>query len=362
MKILFINRQGHYSDPGGDTVQVENTARELRKLNIEVDIISAGQRVDYTSYELLHLFNIIRPADFLLHIRNSGKPYVISTIYVDYSEFDRLARGGIFQKIANYFSPDFLEYAKAFFKWITGKERIIAKEYLWLGHRLSVKKLLQSAAMLLPNSENEYRRLVKSYQTDADYRAIPNGIDPAIFVSDALADREPKLLLCVGRIEGRKNQLSLIHSILNSDYSLIIIGAAAKNQPEYYAACRRHASDRIIFIDNISQNSLLEYYARAKVHILPSWFETTGLVSLEAAVMGCNLVITDKGDTREYFGDHAWYCDPSSTASIRSAIDEAALAPSDPELKQKILSDFTWKQSAMKTLNCYKDLLKAFSA
>jgi len=39
--------------------------------------------------------------------------------------------------------------------------------------------------------------------------------------------------------------------------------------------------------------------------VLPSWFETTGLSSIEAGVMGCNIVITDKV-MQEYFSHHAF--------------------------------------------------------
>ncbi len=56
----------------------------------------------------------------------------------------------------------------------------------------------------------------------------------------------------------------------------------------------------------------------------PSWFETTGLSSLEAAAMGCNIVITRKEDAYEYFENDACYYDPESPESIFQAIDQAA--------------------------------------
>jgi glycosyltransferase involved in cell wall biosynthesis len=59
------------------------------------------------------------------------------------------------------------------------------------------------------------------------------------------------------------------------------------------------------------------------VHVLASWFETTGLVSLEAAMMDCNVVVTKKGDTVEYFSDMAYYCEPDDINSIRNAIEKA---------------------------------------
>jgi glycosyltransferase involved in cell wall biosynthesis len=165
------------------------------------------------------------------------------------------------------------------------------------------------------------------------------------------------LVLCIGRIEGRKNQLNLIKALNNSTFKLIIIGSYAINQPGYYKACRDAASANIQFIENLAQDRLVDYYSRAKVHALPSWFETTGLSSLEAAILGCNIVITDKGDTKEYFGDMAFYCNPESPESIRRAIEAAAGSPPNEELPQKILKEYTWSVTAEKTFEAYRQVL-----
>ncbi len=130
----------------------------------------------------------------------------------------------------------------------------------------------------------------------------------------------------------------------------MIIGAAAPNQSQYYNNSRKLAAPNITFIDYLPQEELASYYQKAKVHILPSWFETCGLSSLEAAAMGCNIVITDKGYTREYFEDYAFYCDPASPESIRRAIDQAANAPYPDQLGDKILNNYTWQQAAEKPL------------
>jgi glycosyltransferase involved in cell wall biosynthesis len=169
--------------------------------------------------------------------------------------------------------------------------------------------------------------------------------------------KEKDLILCVGRIEGIKNQINLIRGINGTKYRLIIIGSPSPNQTAYYNACRKMAMANIVFIDNIPQESLVEYYQRAKVHVLPSWFETTGLSSLEAGAMGCNIVITDKGDTREYFEDFAFYADPGDPASILSAIDKAAEADFKEELRAKIISQYTWSLAAEKTLEAYKEII-----
>jgi len=183
---------------------------------------------------------------------------------------------------------------------------------------------------------------------------VPNGINPNLFKLNPGIKKDEKLVLCVARIEGIKNQINLIKALNNTDYKLLLIGACAPNQVDYYNECRSIAAGNITFINHIPQDELVEYYERAKVHILPSWFETTGLSSIEAAAMGCNIVITDKGDTREYFEDDAFYCDPSQPQSILAAVKKASSAPFNEGLRQKILAKYTWKQAAIQTLKAYQ--------
>jgi glycosyltransferase involved in cell wall biosynthesis len=355
VKVAFISRDSLYKDPGGDTVQIENTASYLRELGVEVDVLLASNKTDYSRYDLLHFFNIIRPADILTHIKKSKKPFVISTIYVDYTEYEKNHRKGFVGLLFKLLPSDLIEFVKVIARFLIKGDKIISPSYLLLGQKKAVKKIIRETALLLPNSESEYRRLVTNYGIEKAFRVIPNAIDPNLFnqaSSPSLKDK--KLVLCVGRIEGRKNQLNLIQALNNTEFKLFIIGSFASNQPAYEKYCRSAAASNIKFINNIAQEQLVSYYKEAKVHVLPSWFETTGLSSLEAGVMGCNIVITDKGDTREYFEDMAYYCNPGSLDSIRSAVMLAASNPFNEALREKILREYIWPVTAAKTLEAYK--------
>jgi glycosyltransferase involved in cell wall biosynthesis len=200
--------------------------------------------------------------------------------------------------------------------------------------------------------------LYKDYHVRAPYTVIPNAINTEIFREpDKSPVRDSKLVVCVGRIEYRKNQLNLILALNNTKYKLLIIGSASSNQHQYAEKCRKIAAPNISFIDSLSQENLLRYYQEAKVHALPSWFETTGLSSLEAAAMGCNVVITEKGDTKEYFENYAFYCDPSSTASIFAAIELAASSGFNASLRETIYSKYNWLNTAEKTFGVYRHIV-----
>ena len=106
------------------------------------------------------------------------------------------------------------------------------------------------------------------------------------------------------------------------------------------------------------QEDLIRYYQKAKVHVLPSWFETCGLSTLEAAAMGCNIVITNRGYTSEYYNGHAFYCDPSSPSSILEAIEKASKENDEKVFRKKVLTDYTWRNAALKTFEAYQKILK----
>lgn len=359
MRVAFISRATLYSTPGGDTKQVDLTAHYLRELGVEVDICLTDQPIDYSKYDLLHFFNIIRPADILGHIERSGKPYVVSTIFLDYGEFEKHARGGVMKWMNKIFSEDQIEYIKAIARFVKNGEKIGSSKYLFWGHRKSVQYVAKHAGILLPNSENEYRRLAKKYNLEHSYRVVPNGIDAN--VAHKVSKRNPKYenaILCVARIEGRKNQLNLVRAMNNTGYKVFIHGKPSPNNIDYYEQCKKEAADNIHFTTWLTEEELYEMYHSAKVHILPSYFETTGLSSLEAAVMGCNIVVTDKGDTRDYFEGYAWFCDPDSPASIKKAVDEAYNAPYNEKFREHILANYTWERAAEETLAGYKQVLK----
>jgi glycosyltransferase involved in cell wall biosynthesis len=353
----MIARPNLYSVPGGDTVQINETAAALRPLGVDVDIIVSGP-VQYSAYDLIHFFNIIDPEDILGHIYQSQLPYVVSTIYVDYSEYDREHRTGLIGKLTRKLPRDIREYFKTLAKFLFKGETVSTTRFFLKGHKASIIYIAKHASLLLPNSENEYRRLKADYGITQNYRVIPNAINPDIFKSDTLREsNERDIVLCVARIEGQKNQLNVIRALKDTDYKIVFIGSHAPNQKGYIEQCQTEATANMEFIPHLPQHELLKYYERARVHVLASWFETTGLSSLEAGAMGCNLVVGKRGDVFDYFSDLVDYCEPGNISSIREAVTRAWNKAPSMELRQHIFNNFTWNQAALATLAAYKTIL-----
>lgn len=359
MRVAFISRATLFSMPGGDTRQMVKTAEELRNMDVVVDIFTAGNNVDLSGYDLLHFFNIIRPADIMPYVIASGKPFVISPIYVEYGTINEQGKGFFFKKLSNILGADALSYVKSVARWILNGEKIRSYKYLVLGHRNSVKWIAKRAACFLPNSNSEMKRFGRAYNLNCNFHVVPNGIDSSMMGKAILPNSEyDGAVICIARFEPLKNQLSLIRALNGTSYKVFLHGKPAPNHAAYYKECIDAAGDNIQIRDWLEGDELYSVYAAAKVHVLPTYFETTGLVSLEAAFMGCNVVVTKRGDQEEYFKEDAWYCNPEDVASIKAALDAAYAAPYNPAFRERILKNYTWKRAAEETLKAYKKVLK----
>jgi hypothetical protein len=167
-------------------------------------------------------------------------------------------------------------------------------------------------------------------------------------------------VLCVGRREPRKNQLRLIEACAPLGVPLVLMGSEDEDQPGYATACRELAErlgTDVRFLSYVSSEEVVDAYAAARVHALPSIWEPIGLVSLEAALGGCNVVSTRSCGVGEYLGELAWYCDPELVESIHDTLAAAFAAPLDDGLRNRIAERFTWRRAAEKTLAAYEAVM-----
>lgn len=70
----------------------------------------------------------------------------------------------------------------------------------------------------------------------------------------------------------------------------------------------------------ISDEELISYYKRFKVLGLPRLLEGAGMVALEAAAFGAEIVLTKLGVPKKYWQGHAELVDPYNTDEIGLAV------------------------------------------
>jgi glycosyltransferase involved in cell wall biosynthesis len=144
-------------------------------------------------------------------------------------------------------------------------------------------------------------------------------------------------VLCVGRLEYRKNQALLAHALRGYHLPLVLIGDYG--DPGYGELVRKFSGSNVIYIGRVNDRRMLaSAYAGARALILPSWAEGASLAALEAAFLGTPLILSTMSSEREYFRNLADYVHPADTAGIRQALER--------ELQTSRLADQRFKLAA----------------
>lgn len=372
MKVLMQNRADAFTNSGGDTVQMLKTKEELEKLGAEVDI-SLELEPNLEGYDIVHLFNISRINETWMQCVNAkkqGKKIVVSTIYHckkeirEYEEKAFIGLNKIIKKVFN--NDDKLELIKTTARVLSGKKGLksLYKQF-FIGYSNQQKDVIEMADILLPNSEKEMNVLCEELKVDKSrkkYRVIPNGVDidskSKVISNDLFIEKYgyKDFIFCVGRIEPLKNQIKLIEALKDTNNVIVFAGAINKKHKKYYKKFINEVNlnENIHYIGLLDRKMLFSGYKSAKVTILPSWFETTGLVGLESLYMGTNVIITERGYTKEYYNTYVEYCNPNELSNLKEII------PKQKKWNMKVstlLNQYTWSSAASTTLKVYKTLL-----
>ena len=354
MKVLFTTRASLFAQPGGDTLQITQTAAALKDLGVDVTIKLRGETRDYDAYDLIHFFNIGRPADIIGDLHRINKPIIVSSIWVDYSEWEA-QQGGLRAALINLLGKFAIEYIKTVGRAFANADYLPGWQYLRLGQKKSMQLIMSKAVRVIASSSSESNRLNKVFNTAPKTEVLTLGVQQEL-IGAPVQDREG--VLCVGRIEGLKNQLHAIAAAKNAPWHLKIIGKPAVNQRKYYQKCRKAAGNNVSFLGWLLPEHLSQAYQEAKVLVLPSYFETFGLVALEALANGCRVVMSDRPDMNSIFKDRVLFCDPTDPEDIRRKIDEALKLP-PVTLSEEDLAYFSWAQVAHQLLAIYKNILQS---
>lgn len=355
MRVLMLVRDNLHTHTGGDTTQIDRTAAALRRLGVEIDLSSSAPE-NLASYDVVHLWHLDRLWENLAHARiisHAKIPAVLSTIYWPPDEYDHHARPGFQGWLACTLGSRRYENLRIAQRWAMSvySSRRWSPPTLRFGR--AVRELLDRVSVILPNSRVEQREIERIFGRRAECLVVPNAVDIGQF-SPPTNNPPRQGVLCVGRIEPRKNQLALIRALSGSEIPLTLVGQTGRYNRQYGRQCRREAGRNVRFIDQQKPAQLNALYGQAKVHACVSWYETPGLASLEAAWCGCQVVVTPGGCTEEYFEQQAWYAKPDDPATIRDCVERALAADESDELRRRIGERYTWDRVGQQTLEAYR--------
>lgn len=323
MKVLFNTYPMAFHTPGGGEIQLLAYQEHLPNHGVEVTLFDQWNP-RFLEHDLVHFFSCIGGSHhFCAFVRKIGLPLVISSSL-----------------------------------WITEetKSRFPADE---------IRYQLSLAERVVVNSDIECETLARVLDLPRDkFVTVYNGIDDVFFepcspeIFRQHFSINERFVLNVGNIEPRKNQLRLIEAMKQfPDLKLVLIGHI--RDPGYDCDCIHAGKDKVMRLGPINHSSelLRSAYSACEAFVLPSLLETPGLAALEAAVVGCRVVVTEVGSTREYFGDSAHYVNPTSVKSISSGLASAMEGPGRIDAGTFVREKHSWTAVTLKLCETYSNLL-----
>jgi glycosyltransferase involved in cell wall biosynthesis/2-polyprenyl-3-methyl-5-hydroxy-6-metoxy-1,4-benzoquinol methylase len=365
-RVLMLTHQNALHMLGGGETQLFETLLALREQGVVADV-SASLRLSEEPYDLLHVFSLYH-ADKVDQLNRAEKPLVVSTIFRDNAAFYPVMVGA-----AVFRQEDAAQVERALRAWKQGNLHVQGLDAASLDEPAEVRRVKQQvverAQLLLPNCRWELSALRRYFgPSDKPAHVVPNAVRPERFLHatpDAFVQRFGlrDFVLCAARIEPFKNQLMLIWALRDTDIPIVLAGKVSDS--EYGALCERWAGKNVHFVGELAPDLLASAYAAARVHAMPSWAETPGLTSMEAALAGCAIVVGNQGAEREYFGDFAYYCNPADIDSVREAVlaawEDRDVARREA-FREYILKRYTWSETARVTAEAYEQILRCQQA
>ena len=342
--VLMAGRADRLQSPGGGEIQMISTAKALLDIGVQARLGWPGQE-RLAEADCLHLFGSLPEHLAMVEAAHRhGLPVVLSTI----AWFDL---GSVWRE-----PRPLLGRATAAAKFLA--RAACPRLPSWR------RKLYHDVDLLLPNSNAEAEQLVRYFGVPASrIHVVPNGASGRFCSADPQWFKElmgvEDYVLYAGRIEPRKNQLGFLRAMRDADVPIIVLGDAVPGHEAYLAECLRIAGPDVQFVGRLDHEDplLASAMAGSGCVALASWYETPGLVALEAAMTGTPLVLPVGGCTREYFGDHALYVRPDDEQGIRHAVFTALDRGRSESLAAYVRENFSWTAAAQATRAAYEEVV-----
>ena len=250
------------------------------------------------------------------------------------------------------------------------------------------REIVAQADRLICATPHEKTFLVDLYGAHADcVSVVPGGVDLDRFhpapptPSGAPADRaaarralglpEGPTALFVGRLEPLKGVDILIRATALADLDpplhALIVGGDDTDINERARlraiADEMGAADRVHFIDAVDRDTLADYYRAADVCVVPSYYESFGLVAVEALASGTPVIATRVGGLQYTVRDGqtghliSWRCPEPFAERLESLLANDDLRARFGVAAAASVQRFDWTAVAGQIVDVYEDLL-----
>ena len=239
-------------------------------------------------------------------------------------------------------------------------------------------RVMKSVDAVVVSTEQEKQDLSRLYDT-VPYRVevIPAGVDLDLFrpmdrakAREQLGLAEKRIVLSVGRIQPLKGLDILIGAMSKledtADTRLVIVGGDLGRDVELTRlqtlTARLGLQDAVSFVGAVKQAELPTYYSAADILVMPSYYESFGLVALEAMACGLPIIASRVGGPRMFVRQGEvgylipWHCPEPYAQRIEVLLSNAALRDSMGRAAKVKAGTMGWDKVANRTLGLYSSL------
>lgn len=291
---------------------------------------------------------------FRRYIRHFGKPDLIHAHSV-------LWGGVAAMGIAQHWDIPYIvtEHASSFARGLiqSWQEPIIRRVIKNANYVLSVSKGL--ADLLIP------------YADGKKIEVVPNVVDTDFFKLPTIQRKaSPFRLLTVAMLTPKKGIDVLLKAFARAfkrtDEVILEIGGDGEQRTELQSLARSlNIENQVKFLGLLSREQVREAMWRANVFVLPSYFETFGVVLVEAMATGLFVIATNCGGPEEFIKpDNGSLLEPGDVGELSKALKNVydrrfELGKKEKEIRKYIVDNYSNRVIAEKLLKYYSRVLSA---
>lgn len=330
MKIAFILSNGVYSRSSGVVSQALGWKKSIEAIGGKVTLINMWEANEWKDFDIIHFFG------FSIYMRD-----LINTL-------EKVNRNIVVSPILD---PGYSTYRLMLYARWGASKLGLTNQY----HELY--RIRSRIRLFLCRSEFEASYMRSGFRVPRQFcRLVPLAFDgPSVSQSTI---KEPVCLHISYLAEARKNVERLVQASNKYNFPLLLAGRLRNEHEENLLRSWLKGSENTKYLGYLSEDEKNQLYRSSRVFALPSLNEGVGLVGLEAAALGCDIVLTNLGGPKEYYGGHAELVDPYDIDSIGNAVSKLLRGRThQPALAEHVRSNFSASSVGKCLLRTYELIL-----
>ncbi len=246
-------------------------------------------------------------------------------------------------------------------------ERLLIRR--WHSFLIMQKKVVKQLRNVVTVSDCSRQDIARDFGLQpAGISLVYNGIDTEVFRPIPEIARNPLRLMATcsadAPLKGMHYLLKAYARLLKSypELELLLVSKPKPGGKTEKLVRRLGLTDKVRFVNGISTEQMVRYYAEAAVAVVPSVYEGFGLPAGEAMACGVPVVSTDGGALPEVVGDAGFIVPTRDHRALADAIESLLRDPQRREQlgregRDRILEKFCWQVCAREMTAYYRQVL-----